>query len=400
MRRWLTVALVASLWVSPLHAQAPDDDALLDLAGPKGSKPAPRAPAPSEGSASKSSGAAPSVAAEGPGAEPTLPANSAEVRRARRESRNQRRKSAEAATGAVQSSSVAPADAKSVEPSGAEKGAARETAVDTIVNDPKTAATVAREAKPAPARGKRRAEKEKPPRPARKKSAYDIARESWHAAAPPEMCAQFKSTAIPDLVLHIQGKDLTYVLRPQSRQGGWDEGQLAIAKEAFGSWPGGPTPHPRTLDLVYAATLQFGCPYVTLISGVRKDRGGSRHSHGLAADIVLPGVDDEELAAYFRAQGFVGVGTYPRAGFVHVDTRDQSFFWIDRSKPNQHGRVVQVRKDESTAADEAARARGMTGFVNPPRLQKALRVRAVRKLKAHRAKQEREAARGQSAAAP
>jgi hypothetical protein len=214
------------------------------------------------------------------------------------------------------------------------------------------------------------------------------------------MCAQFKATAIPDLVFQIQGKDLSYVLRPRGRNGGWSEDQLAIAREAFGSWPGGPTPHTRTLDLVYAATLHFGCPYVTLISGIRKDRGGSRHSHGLAADIVLPGVDDEELAAYFRAQGFVGVGTYPRAGFVHVDTRDQSFFWVDRSKPNQHGKVVQVRKDESTAADEAARARGMEGFVNPPRLQRALRVRAVKKMKAHKAKVEREAAKKVAAPAP
>ncbi|HEX5660995.1 MAG TPA: D-Ala-D-Ala carboxypeptidase family metallohydrolase [Polyangiales bacterium] len=310
-------------------------------------------------------------------AKPDVKPASADV--ARRERRQARKKVAEQATGPAQSSSVEPEHAKKVEPPAQEKSAATETAIETIASSP-SATKVAR----------KRASEPKPsaPKHEKKKTAYDIAREKWHADAPPEMCAQFKATAIPDLVFQIQGKDVSYVLRPQGRNGGWTEDQLAIAKEAFGSWPGGPTPHPRTLDLVYAATLHFGCPYVTLISGIRKDRGGSRHSHGLAADIVLPGVEDEELAAYFRAQGFVGVGTYPRAGFTHVDTRDQSFFWVDRSKPNQHGRVVQVRKEESTAVDEAARARGMGGFVNPPRLQKALRVRAVRKLKAHRAKLE------------
>jgi len=230
-------------------------------------------------------------------------------------------------------------------------------------------------------------------KPARKKTAYDLLREGWHAPAPEDLCAQVRNAPVPDLVFRPHGKDTSYVLRPTSRQGGFDEAQLEIAKEAFGSWDKGPTPHPRTLDLVYAATLHFGAPYVTLISGVRKDRGGSRHSHGLAADVVLPGVDDEELAAFFRAQGFVGVGTYPHSGFVHVDTRDQSYFWIDNSRPNQRGRVVQVRAEEARQVDAAAVTRGNGGFINPPRLQKALNVRQARRRRVHNAKQEREAAR-------
>lgn len=341
--------------VAAAQAQSLEDQALLDVAEPaKASRP--------------------EVALE------PVKGNVAEERKRRREPRRARRKQAETATGEARTSRVRREDAPKVEAPAPEKSAATESAVETVASDPKvTRKASKRAAAPKP--------QEPKPEP---KTSYDLAREKWHAAAPTEMCAQFKTTAIPDLVFQIQGKDVAYVLRPQGRNGGWDEAQLATAKEAFGSWPGGPTPHARTLDLVYAATLHFGCPYVTLISGIRKDRGGSRHSHGLAADIVLPGVDDEELAAYFRAQGFVGVGTYPRAGFVHVDTRDQSFFWVDRSKPNQHGKIVQVRKEESIAADEAARARGLGGFVNPPRLQRALRVRAVRKMKAHRAKLERE----------
>jgi hypothetical protein len=229
-------------------------------------------------------------------------------------------------------------------------------------------------------------------RPPRKKTAYDLLRDSWHTAAPEDMCESFRSTPVPDLVFQIQGKDTSYILRPASRRGGFDETQLAIAKEAFGSWEGGPTPHPRTLDLIYAATLHFEVPYVHLISGIRRDRGGSRHSHGLAADVVFPGVDDEELAAYFRAQGFVGVGTYPRSGFVHIDTRDKSYFWIDGSSPHKRGRIQQVRRDEAQAVDEAAVARGAGGFVNPPRLQKALNARTTRRRRVRSARETKQAA--------
>ncbi|MET0283996.1 MAG: D-Ala-D-Ala carboxypeptidase family metallohydrolase [Polyangiales bacterium] len=380
MRLWL-YALTLLGCVAVVHAQSAADQELLDMAAPKASK-KPKAPDLDD------------VTSEPPAAKPKAevveeakPAP-VDARRQRREERQARKKVAEQATGPAQSSSVEPRDAKKVESPAQEKGAATETAVETIASDPKATKAARKHPEPRPAK----AEKVEKPKPAKKMTAYDIAREKWHAAAPAEMCAQFKSTAIPDLVFQIQGKDVSYVLRPKGRNGGWSEDQLAIAREAFGSWTGGPTPHTRTLDLVYAATLHFGCPYVTLISGIRKDRGGSRHSHGLAADIVLPGVEDEELAAYFRAQGFVGVGTYPRAGFVHVDTRDASFFWVDRSKPNQHGKVVQVRKEESTAVDQAARERGVDGFVNPPRLQRALKVRAVKKLKAHKAKLERQAA--------
>lgn len=213
----------------------------------------------------------------------------------------------------------------------------------------------------------------------RKKTEYDLLIEGMHAPPPEETRAEASGLALRPLVLRVQTHPEPFVLTPSGPEGGFDESQLALAKEAFGSWPKGPTPHPRVLELVYAATLYFDVPYVYLISGIRKDRGGSRHSHGLAADVVLPGVLDDDLAAFFRAQGFVGVGTYPRSGFVHVDTRDKSYFWIDHSLPNRRGRVVTVRADEAEAVDEAAVARGNDGFVNPPRLQKALRVRAAKK---------------------
>jgi hypothetical protein len=223
---------------------------------------------------------------------------------------------------------------------------------------------------------------ERPRRQRRRKSAYELFMEGMHAAPPDELGALARSAEVRDLVFRLQGKPEHFVLTPLSTEGGFDTAALEVAKHAFGSWTAGPTPHPRLLDILYAAVLHFDVPYVYLISGVRKDRGGSRHSHGLAADVVYPGVSDEELAAYFRAQGFCGVGTYPRSGFVHIDTRDKSYFWVDRSSPGRRGRVIGVRAIEAHEADAAAVARGNEGFVNPPRLQKALNAKAARRRRA------------------
>jgi hypothetical protein len=207
---------------------------------------------------------------------------------------------------------------------------------------------------------------------------YVALKRSWHARWTSDSRSKMAGLA-PALYIHpvhpVGANVAPYVLIPESTQGGFSDAQLAIASEAWGSYPGGPTVSRRLLNLIYHAALHFDVFHVHLISGVRKDRGGSRHTHGLAADIVLPGVEDEELAAYFRAQGFCGVGIYTRAGFTHIDTRDSSFFWLDWSLPGRKNRQQQIRGEEAKAADEAARARGQEEFVNPPKLQKALEAR-------------------------
>jgi hypothetical protein len=165
---------------------------------------------------------------------------------------------------------------------------------------------------------------------------------------------------------------------PEEKGGPFDADQLEVARAAF---RGGPesTVNERLLGLIHRATRHFEVPYVHLVSGIRRDRGASRHTHGLAADIVLPGVEDEDLADFFRVQGFIGVGVYTRAGFVHVDVRDRSFFWVDPSPPGKTMKIRPVRMEEAKAADEAAVARGEEAFVNPPRLSRALAKRQAKK---------------------
>ncbi|QQR91630.1 MAG: DUF882 domain-containing protein [Myxococcales bacterium] len=140
---------------------------------------------------------------------------------------------------------------------------------------------------------------------------------------------------LPPLRIVPVGKNPEATLLPLSEDGEFDDATIQQAEQAFAWKEDGSTHpvHPRLLSILYGALRHFETPFAWLISGYRKTRITSRHSHGRAADVVLPGVSDRKLAAYFRKQGYVGVGIYPVSGFVHVDVRAQSFFWVDYSAP-------------------------------------------------------------------
>ena len=56
----------------------------------------------------------------------------------------------------------------------------------------------------------------------------------------------------------------------------------------------------------------------------------SYHVYGLAADIVIPGVPPEQVAAYARhVLGMGGVALYRSSGFVHVDVGAWRGNWQD-----------------------------------------------------------------------
>jgi peptidoglycan hydrolase-like protein with peptidoglycan-binding domain len=85
----------------------------------------------------------------------------------------------------------------------------------------------------------------------------------------------------------------------------------------------------------------FGVP-VTPTSGYRCAKhnakvGGasaSRHTQGMAADIVVKGVAPAEVAKYAESIGIKGIGLYETAKdgyFVHVDTRPNQSFWYGQS---------------------------------------------------------------------
>ncbi|HQY64945.1 MAG TPA: hypothetical protein PK141_26315, partial [Polyangiaceae bacterium] len=102
--------------------------------------------------------------------------------------------------------------------------------------------------------------------------------------------------------------------------------------------PDGEPLEPRVLLLVARAAYALGASGVEVISGHRQEaRGTSRHHTDEALDFKLDRVDSGLLAAHLRGYGHVGVGVYthPRTHYVHLDTREKSFHWIDASPPGK-----------------------------------------------------------------
>jgi uncharacterized protein YcbK (DUF882 family) len=90
----------------------------------------------------------------------------------------------------------------------------------------------------------------------------------------------------------------------------------------------------------------FGEKRLELLSGYRfQRRTTSNHFHGAAADIRIRGVDPRKLRSFAESldAGGMGVGWYPRVGFVHIDVRPlPSYRWIDYSRSNPDARDRQL----------------------------------------------------------
>ena len=207
---------------------------------------------------------------------------------------------------------------------------------------------------------KTNASKAKPRRDRQPTAEYQRMRDSWHAPIEAEP-VQDPSSRPPLVIAPVNsngGERVSIV--PQRDDGGFTEDDLRLAARAF-TPKGRQKVHaiaPHLLTLVYRAQVHFKAPLVHLVSGYRPDRAGSRHTQGRAIDMVIPGVSNEDLAAYVRQFGFVGVGIYPKSGFVHLDVRENSYFWVDNSLPDERCRAEPHLAEEAKRADVAARDRG------------------------------------------
>lgn len=84
---------------------------------------------------------------------------------------------------------------------------------------------------------------------------------------------------------------------------------------------------PPSLDKLQALRTRLGRPMV-ITSAYRSPAhnravGGatnSLHMQGKAFDVVVGNHDPRAFIAAARAAGFTGIGTYPRRGFIHIDT--------------------------------------------------------------------------------
>ncbi len=119
---------------------------------------------------------------------------------------------------------------------------------------------------------------------------------------------------------------------------------------------------PRLYEQLSRIQDHFDGKQIELVSGFRfAERSSSRHYHASAMDIRIPGVSIREM--YDMAEsldgGGMGIGIYPRSGFIHVDYRapgEPSYRWTDYSGPgsseakrkkSKTGRTARAKKPTS-----------------------------------------------------
>ncbi len=229
---------------------------------------------------------------------------------------------------------------------------------------PRGAPLAPRQARPQAAKGSAHAPV-KPPRPRSAPPAvpkgYANNVRAWHTPAPGRS-APLDVHDRPQLVLHALNTGERVELVAASDRGGFSASDLDRAATLLRD-PRTGNEHPvepRLLDAIYRVARTFSAQEIRVISGYRtpKPGGHSNHGRGRAMDIVVPGASDEDVAKFARGAGFAGVGIYPVSGFVHVDVRERSYFWVDTSGPGRKSRLRGVLADLASRADAAALARG------------------------------------------
>ena len=212
-----------------------------------------------------------------------------------------------------------------------------------------------------------------PARPRISLSSYRAINQRWHNATTVP-AGRFTSDGRFVLRLSSLNGMGSVELTPEHQDGGFDDAARAEVARVLGDRRSG-THAPidrRLIDVIFQIARHFEVGQVNVVSGFRAESRGSNHSLGRAADLVLPGVSDEEVAAFARSIGFLGVGVYPVSGFVHVDVRTHSYFWVDRSSPGRTSRrrsrrrrgggMEEVHGTLAQQADARARARGVTAL--------------------------------------
>jgi uncharacterized protein YcbK (DUF882 family) len=94
---------------------------------------------------------------------------------------------------------------------------------------------------------------------------------------------------------------------------------------------------PRLLTILSHVNDHYPGKTLEIVSGYRNQRKKtSNHYKAEASDIRIQGVSPKKLRAFVETldTGGMGIGLYPRSGFVHIDVRAlPSYRWIDYSPP-------------------------------------------------------------------
>jgi uncharacterized protein YcbK (DUF882 family) len=97
---------------------------------------------------------------------------------------------------------------------------------------------------------------------------------------------------------------------------------------------------PQLLMLLSHVYDHFGSKPIEIVSGYRNQRKQtSNHFKGTASDIRINGVPAKKIREFAETLdgGGMGIGIYPKSGFVHIDVRPPpSYRWIDYSAPGSN----------------------------------------------------------------
>lgn len=195
----------------------------------------------------------------------------------------------------------------------------------------------------------------------RRTNASTAASRTWHTPTPGKS-APLDARGRPKLVLQGLNFPDRVELTAKTDGGGFSAEDLDRAAHVMRE-PSSGNEHPvapRLLDVLYRIQTHFDAEELRIISGYRTPRRGktSNHGKGRALDIVVPGARDEDVAKFAREMGFLGVGIYPTSGFVHVDVRERSFFWVDTSGPGRRNRTRGILGELARQSDAKAISRG------------------------------------------
>jgi uncharacterized protein YcbK (DUF882 family) len=138
-------------------------------------------------------------------------------------------------------------------------------------------------------------------------------------------------------------REVSRLLRhgPTGRQLSVSADLLRLLQRVADHWPG------------HAIRVQSGVrPLVR-----RPGKSPGNHMLGRAIDFSVEGVSNEDLRDFCRALPHAGVGYYPNSSFVHLDTRDRAWYWVDISGPGQAAHYVDpdtVEETDQERSDDGA----------------------------------------------
>jgi uncharacterized protein YcbK (DUF882 family) len=159
----------------------------------------------------------------------------------------------------------------------------------------------------------------------------DLAREETHVVSTFELHAANTLEVVE--VRYVDG-----VLDPQSKQQ-IDHLMRCLRTDSAKSID------PRLVDIMRDIAREVDKP-LWLVSGYRAPlnwREHNFHNRGMAADIRVEGMPAYKLRNVARRLGILGVGYYPTTNMIHVDVRDEAYYWTDWSGPHQNGLEIRTR---------------------------------------------------------